>query len=58
MRFTPFGSSARVSGITVWNEPLASSWIDDAASFLRSSDFGVMTISGLRNGRSIWRRRR
>ena len=58
MRFTPFSSTVVVSGITVWKEPLASSWIDEAASFLRSSDFGVITTSGLRNGRSIWRRSR
>ena len=58
MRFTPLSSTVVVSGITVWNAPLASSWIDDAASFLRSSDFGVMTMSGLLNGRSIWRRSR
>ena len=31
---------------------------EEDASFLRSSDFGVITMSGLRNGRSIWRRSR
>ena len=58
MRFTPFSSTVVVSGITVWNAPFASSFIDEDASFLRSSDFGVMTISGFLNGRSIWRRSR
>src|SRR5688572_26309921 len=30
MRFTSFAARASISGITVWNEPLASSSIDEA----------------------------
>ena len=56
MRFTSFASSDSTSGITVWKAPFANSWICDDASFLRSSDLGVMTMSGLRNGRNICRR--
>ena len=58
-RFTFFASIAGSrSGITVWNSPFASSDRSDAASLARSSDFGVMITSGLRNSRIIWRRSR
>ena len=49
-------SSLSVSPITVWNSPLASSSSDDTASLCRSRLFGLITISGLRYGRSICRR--
>ena len=42
--------------MTVWNSPLVNSDSGEAASLLRSSDFGVMMTSGLRNMRTICRR--
>ena len=56
---TFFGVDARrLRAITVWNAPLVNSSSGETASLLRSSDFGVMTISGLRNVRTICRRSR
>ena len=55
-RLTFFGSSALASGIRCWNSPLASSSIVDTASLWRSSDFGVITTSGLRVVMRICRR--
>jgi hypothetical protein len=42
--------------MTVLNSPFVKSDSGDDASFARSSDFGVMMISGLRNMRTICRR--
>ena len=49
-------TSALTSPITVLNSPFVNSASGEVASFARSSDFGVMMISGLRNIRTIWRR--
>ena len=54
-RFAFFGVLT-VSRISFWKPPAARSSSDDTASLWRSSDFGVMTTSGLRVGISIWRR--
>src|SRR5574337_1691300 len=58
MRLTFLASSSSTSPITGWKVPLASSSREDVASLWRSSDFGVITISGLRCLRTIWRRSR
>ena len=43
--------------MTVLNSPLVNSVSGELASLARSSDFGVMMISGFRNIRTICRRR-
>ncbi len=57
-RRTFFATSFSVSPITFWNRPSASSSSVDTASLCRSRLFGLITISGRRNGRSICRRSR
>jgi hypothetical protein len=42
--------------MTVMKRPSESSSSDDTASLFRSSDFGVIRISGFLNWRIIWRR--
>ncbi len=42
--------------MTVWKLPLVNSDSGEVASLFRSSDLGVMMISGLRRLRTIWRR--
>ena len=49
-------TSSRAGPITVLNSPLVNSDSGEVASLARSSDFGVMMISGLRNMRTICRR--
>ncbi len=51
-----FTTSAFCSGITVWKPPLVNSDSGEVASLWRSRLLGVNTTSGLRKGRSIWRR--
>ncbi len=48
--------AASLSGMTVWKLPLVNSDSGEVASLFRSSDLGVMMISGLRRLRTIWRR--
>ncbi|MNS78540.1 hypothetical protein D3C72_1121570 [compost metagenome] len=57
-RLTLLAFSSSWSAMTVSKWPLARSDSGDTASLLRSSDFGVMITSGLRNRRIIWRRSR
>ena len=52
------GTTSAWSRSTRWNdEPGPKSARNEMQRLWRSSDFGVIRISGLRNGRCIWRRR-
>jgi len=52
-RFTLSALSALFSGMTVWKPPFVNSDKGDVASLLRSKDFGVKMINGLRKLRTI-----